>query len=210
MALPGRPFAYMDHLICLNFQILGPTPISTELMLAIFWEESFFNNVVQSGGGTAVGFGQTEPYEFWRFDAKGSSSQLAKQKGYLVHHLPQRVSIGRRKARLTAPLDDFTSVKVACAMVRDLFERGKRSKLSILQAYGGVGFTGQQPAHLAAPGGRMKIIQGWLDCETALKSVRQSGSPGQILSALKKAKSFNRDKEFEKRLFPQRVVLEHS
>jgi len=193
----------MDNLVCQNFRILGPAPISTELMLAIFWEESpFFNNSLQSESGTAVGFGQTEPYEFYRFDANGKLSQLARHRGYLVHGLPLRISLGPRKAKLTAPLDDFTSVKVACAMVRDLFERGLRSTRSILNAYGSVGYKGDQPAHLATPGARTKVIQGWLDCEASLRTARRTQNPDRILKALKLAKSFNRDGEFKKALFP--------
>ncbi len=198
--LPGCSFAYISHLVNLNFQILTPTPFGTELMLAIFWEETFFNNMFQTGSGNAVGFGQTEPAEFYRFDANGSLSQLAREKGYLVHNLPRRDG-----KKLTAPLDDFTSVKVACAFVRDLFERGVKSKRSILNAYGGVGFTGPQPEHLAKAGGREAIIQGMLNCEDALKAAT---TPDEILNALKKSRDFNQDDEFRKVLFPENPILE--
>lgn len=198
--LPGRSFAYMSNLISLNFQVLGPTPFETETMLAIFWEETFFNNIFQTEAGNGVGFGQAEPAEFYRFDANGSLSQMAKAKGYLVYNLPRRDG-----KKLTAPIDDYTSVRVPCAFVRDLYERGIKSKRSILNAYGGVGFTGKQPAHLAKPGGREAIIQGMLDCEAALKTAT---TQTDILQALKKSRDFNMDKEFSEILFPANEVLE--
>jgi hypothetical protein len=43
---------------------------SDELYLAIFWEESFFNNRKQQGG-SAVGFGQIEPAEFYQLKKYG-------------------------------------------------------------------------------------------------------------------------------------------
>ncbi|MEZ5427754.1 MAG: hypothetical protein R2747_15905 [Pyrinomonadaceae bacterium] len=200
--LPGRSFAYMANLLNLNFQVLGPTPVGTELMLAIFWEETFFNNILQTGSGNAVGFGQTEPYEFYRFDANGKLSQLAAAKGYLVQNLPPR-----NGKKLLGTLDDYTSVRVACAMVRDLFERGVRSKRSILNAYGGVGFKGPQPEHLAKEGGREAIIQGMLNCEDALKNAT---GQDDVINALKKARDFNQDDEFRKILFPNQEVLEYT
>ncbi len=209
--LPGRAFDYMCHQLSLNFQVLGPTPITSELMLAIFWEEGpFFNNVFQVGSGTAVGFGQVEPYEFYRFDAKGTLSQLAKVKQYLVHGLPQRIRVGEKRSRLSASLDDYTSVRVACAFVRDLFERGVRSKRSILKAYGGVGFKGPQPEKFAKKGGREVVIKGWTDCEAALMAARPRMQPDRVLAALKLAKSFDKDAEFRKKLFPKYVVLENA
>jgi hypothetical protein len=198
--LPGRSFAYMANLLNVNFQVLTPTPFGTELMLAIFWEETLFNNIFQTGSGNGVGFGQAEPAEFYRFDANGSQSQLAREKGYLVHNLPPR-----NGKKLTAPLDDFTSVKVPCAFVRDLFERGIKSKQSILNAYGGVGFKGPQPAHLAKEGGREAIIQGMLNSESALKKAE---TPDEIMKALKLSRGFDHDDEFREILFPEYEVLE--
>jgi hypothetical protein len=147
--LPGKSFAYMVELLNQNASILTPTPFTNETMLSIFWEETFFNNILQTGAGNAVGFGQTEPAEFYRFDANGSLSQMAKAKGYLVYNLPRR-----NGKVLLGTLDDLTAVRVACAFIRDLFERGVKSKQAILNAYAGVGFKGVQPAHLAKAGGR--------------------------------------------------------
>jgi len=193
--LPGKSYEYMVGLLNQNAGVLGPTPLSIETMLSIFWEETFFNNILQTGAGHAVGFGQTEPAEFYRFDANGSLSGLAKAKDYLVYNLPRR-----NGKVLLGTLDDYTAVRVACAMVRDLFERGVKSKRAILNAYGGVGFKGTQPAHLAKSGGREGIIQGMLDCESALV---QASKPNEIMAALKKARDFNQDDDFRQILFPQ-------
>ena len=51
--LPGRSFAYMAGLVSQNASVLDPTPFTKETMLAIFWEETFFNNIVQTGAGHA-------------------------------------------------------------------------------------------------------------------------------------------------------------
>jgi hypothetical protein len=192
--LPGKSYAYMVDLLNQNAGVIGPTPLTNETMLSIFWEETFFNNILQTGAGNAVGFGQTEPAEFYRFDANGSLSQLAKANGYLVYNLPRR-----NGKTLLGVLDDYTAVRVACAMVRDHYERGVKSKHAIQNAYGGVGFKGAQPAHLAKTGGREAIIQGMLDCESALLNATK---PDEIMSALKKARAFDQDDQFRSILFP--------
>jgi len=184
----------MVGLLNQNADVIAPTPLVNETMLSIFWEETFFNNILQTGAGHAVGFGQTEPAEFYRFDANGSLSQLAKKNGYLVYNLPRR-----NGKVLLGMLDDYTAVRVACAMVRDLFERGVKSKRAILNAYGGVGFKGTQPDHLAKAGGREGIIQGMLDCESALLAATTTN---EKMAALKKARDFNQDDDFRRILFP--------
>jgi hypothetical protein len=191
---PGKSFAEMADLINQHASVLSPTPCTVFTMLSIFWEETFYNNILQTGAGTAVGFGQAEPKEFYRFDAKGHHSDLAKKGDYLVYDLPPR-----NGGVLLGVLTDYQAARVSCAMVRDLFERGIKSKKSILNAYGGVGFTGTQPAHLAKAGGREAIIQGMLDCDAALVGAK---TPDEKMAALKKARAFNQDAEFKKILFP--------
>ncbi len=192
--LPGKSFAYMGGLIDQNASVFARTPFTKELFLSIFWEETFYNNIAQTGAGHAVGFGQVEPAEFYRFDANGSLSGAAQAGGYLVENLPRR----NGKA-LLGTLDDYTAVRVSCALVRDMYERGIKSKQSLLNAYGGVGFKGPQAAHLAKPGGREAILQGMLDCERALKAAT---GPADVMSALKLAREFNQDDDFKNILFP--------
>lgn len=191
---PGKSFNEMAGLIFEQNSVLAPTPCTAFTMLSIFWEETLYNNILQSESGTAVGFGQAEPKEFYRFDANGSQSQLAKQGDYLVFGLPRR-----NGGVLLGTLTDYQAARVSCAMVRDLFERGIKSKRAILNAYGGVGFTGTQPARLAKAGAREAVIQGILDCDAALSVATE---PDEKMAALKKARPFNQDAEFKKILFP--------
>ena len=191
---PGKSYAQMVNLLTQNFSVIAPTPMSIYTMLAIFWEETIFNNIAQAESGTGVGFGQAEPFEFYRFDAKGSLSGLAKKNNYLVENLPRR-----NGKVLLGTLDDNTAVRVACALVRDLFERGVKSKQGIMNAYGGVGFTGPQPARFNKAGGREGVIRGILGCEQALMAAT---TPDQVLSALKIAREFNQDEQFKQILFP--------
>jgi hypothetical protein len=51
----------MDGLLAFNNDA-DHSAVTDELMMAICWEESFFNNIRQDGG-TAIGFGQMEPSE---------------------------------------------------------------------------------------------------------------------------------------------------
>ncbi|MEP7076994.1 MAG: hypothetical protein ABI878_14405 [Acidobacteriota bacterium] len=191
---PGKSYAFMVGLLNQYFSIMAPTPMTAYTMLAIFWEETMFNNIAQAESGTGVGFGQTEPFEFYRFDAKGSLSALAKKGNYLVDGLPRR-----NGKVLLGMLDDGQAVQVACALVRDLFERGIKSKQSIMNAYGGVGFTGPQPARFDAAGGRESVISGILNCEKALMAATTAD---EVLNALKIARPFNQDDVFKKILFP--------
>lgn len=184
----------MVGLLNQNVTVIQPTPITSFTLLAVFWEETLFNNISQTESGSAVGFGQTEPAEFWRFDASSSTGAFAKQKGYAVEGLPKRN--GRQ---LLGTLNDYQSVRVACGFVRDLFERGKKTKRSILNAYAGVGFTGEQPARLAAPGAREAVVQQFLDCEIALMKAQ---SIDDVMNALQIARAFNQVAEFRKILFP--------
>jgi hypothetical protein len=170
-----------------------------------------------------VGFGRTDAGEFHRFDPNDAGSQKAQAGGYLVYNLPPTTALralipgGSRRATIHAPLNDYTAVRVACALVRDLYERGIRSKHHILRAYDGVGFEDPQPAHLARPGGREAAIQGWLHCEEALLAARPEMEPKTVLAALEKAKPFQlgspaerqqQQARFLKRLFPEYVLVE--
>jgi len=65
--LPGRTYQQMVDLVYdANDDMIFPD----ELYIGLFWEESIFNNLKQVGG-TAVGFGQIEPREFWQVKKYG-------------------------------------------------------------------------------------------------------------------------------------------
>jgi hypothetical protein len=191
--MPGKSYAEMILLLNANVSVIQPTPFTSFTMLSFFWEETFFNNISQIDSGTGVGFGQAEPAEFYRFDANGKLSALAKQKGYLVEGLP-RV----QGKKLLGTLNDHQSVRVACAYVRDLYEKGVKTKQGIMNAYGGVGFQGPQPAHMKG-GGREAILKGIADCELALW---QAKSIDAIISALQLARPFDDVAGFRAKLFP--------
>jgi len=65
--LPGKTFGAMKRLVSLYNVATAKHIITDGLLLAIFWEETLFNNVFQTDG-TAVGFGQVEPSYFWAID----------------------------------------------------------------------------------------------------------------------------------------------
>ncbi|MBL8229074.1 MAG: hypothetical protein JNL98_11375 [Bryobacterales bacterium] len=205
---PGCSFAYIWDLVQKNNGIIAPTPFTPELMIAIFWEESLFNNIAQVDTGTAVGYGQVEPAEFYRFNARNLQSQSpamramgqdVQRKGYLIHNLPPVAKSASGKTQLNGALTDEQAVQVAMALVRDMHER-KRSRKGILEGYAGVGFQGDQPDRLKG-NGRQHLIDGWLRCEAKLIGCSKSDADA-VIAALQEAKPFNQVAEFRAILFP--------
>ena len=172
------------------------------LLLSIFWEESLFNNVRQTSSGTAVGFGQVEPAEMYKFDAANLTSQdpamreavkSAAANNYLIYHLPKRVKVGEQ-TNLVSPLSDITSATVAAASLRHVYETKGRNVQSALDAYAGVGFKGKSPARLATDADRRAVIDGWLACaqdlfEKGLVVDKPAADP--VLDALNKSRAFS-------------------
>lgn len=172
------------------------------LLLSIFWEESLFNNVRQTTSGTAVGFGQVEPAEMYNFDAANLTSadagmreavKSAAANNYLIYNLPKRVKNGSQ-TNLSSPLSDITSATVAAASLRHVFETKGRNVQSALDAYAGIGFKGQVPAHLANDKDRRAVIDGWLACardlfEQGLVVDKPPADP--VLNALNKSRPFS-------------------
>ncbi|MFA5122630.1 hypothetical protein [Zavarzinia sp.] len=173
------------------------------LLLSIFWEESLFNNIAQTGSGTAVGFGQVEPAEMYKFDAANVDSadagmreavKSAQMNGYLVYNLPKRVKNGNQTI-LQGRLTDFDAAIVSAAALRHVYEVKGRRAQTALEAYAGIGFTGGQvPAHLATDADRRAIIDGWLACAKDLYEqglTDEKASPDAVMGALNKARAFN-------------------
>jgi hypothetical protein len=195
---------------------------SIELMVAICWEESLFNNIEQQGG-TAWGFGQVEPAEMYRCE-----NDDARKYGYYVPGLPPRIVVSRdennrpTKTKLGGNLTPEQSVKVIAGALCSFYYTVSSSVVGALKAYAGVAFTGDQPERLAAAGARLAIVQGWLDCETWLKrewkppqkknGVLQlpdypSDYPTFIKTGLNKARKFElKNKGFDDILFPKNSV----
>jgi hypothetical protein len=207
--------------------------IGNEILIAIFWEESFFNNIEQIGG-TAWGFGQVEPAEMYWLE-----TDEAKQYGYYVAGLPRRMVLARDekgraiKTRLCGQLKPEQSVQVAAAVLCHYYHAVNPSVRAALYAYAGVGYKGKDvPAHLATGSARARIVHDWLECEAYLKKEwkpdmftppdkkkpppkpglphsYEAEYPKFIKAALQKARRFDvENKDFDDILFPKNYLTE--
>lgn len=137
-----------------------------QLLMAIFWEESLFNNNKQLGG-TAIGFGQLEPAELKRMNAAGEI----------------QVDVSRILA------DPAASVDAVSQFVDALLK--KFSRQGALRAYAGYRFKDDPVWHA----NRDLLIAGWTSCELALKAVSTDfkgilNDPDQTIAALRKSRAF--------------------
>lgn len=141
MKKPGYSFPDMAQLVWdNNWQLYHVFP--DELLLAIFWEETLFNNIAQPNG-TAVGFGQVEPAELWKLKKYGISTSA--------------------KAVLNDPAH---AVDVSACYLRHLYESQTaptKSRYEALKRYAGWYFD--------KAAWRLKVIAGWEACEKALLAV---------------------------------------
>jgi Transglycosylase SLT domain len=76
---PGTDVTTMDSLITFNNMADHPA-VTGELIMAICWEETFFNNVKQDGG-SALGFGQMEPAELKKIRPDLSATDILSDPG---------------------------------------------------------------------------------------------------------------------------------
>lgn len=225
---PGMSYEDMWELI---YRVKQPVAkmISNELLIAIFWEESLFNNVEQTGG-TAWGFGQVEPSQFYWLQ-----TDQAKQYGYYVAGLPRTIVLERDengapiKVKLAGILTQEQGVQVASGILCHwcLTQNGLDNALN---AYAGVSYKGTNvPTRLKTGEDRKKIIEGWRDCEAFLKREFKPKPPEPkkkapqgppmpeypadyptfIKTGLHKARAFLlNDKTFDDILFPKNAVNE--
>ena len=194
-ARPGKTFMDMMELI-LKHQRRPNDPFSPQLLMAIFWEETFFTNRKQDVG-TAIGFGQTEPAELPKL-----TTQLARDKGY---ELPG-VSAATRE------LDDPRAVTAPSCLLLHLFHAAPPTASTTearvrfaLEGYGGVHFKGKSSLTKEQ---RLAIIANWRKCEEKLKAlpfsvysvVNFTGNLDQLaeryMDALHLARPFLRDFKF--------------
>lgn len=200
MAKPGKSFLEMMALIIRGHHI--PFQFSHQLLVAIFWEETFFNNRKQITG-TAHGFGQVEPSEYRKFE-----TELAKKNGYFIPGLPPRrtVGVGRnQRTELRGVLTDIQAVKVTSSALRHNFFTRKKGKRDALNVYGGVFFEGKSSLSKAD---RLKKIDKWLACEAHLRKIPDLihwiGLEDHIIDGLQQAEGFkDREAEFRPLLFPK-------
>lgn len=232
-SLPGMAYEDMYALIEANKQPAAHM-FSCELLIAIFWEESLFNNIEQIGG-TAWGFGQVEPSEMYKLE--GESADRNK---YLVKGLPGRVVLKRDEngvpivVRLQGRLTPEQSVQVSAGILTHYYHTVGPSVFTALCSYAGVKYAGGNvPKHLSTGSSRIAIIHGWLECEAYLKKEwkpnmfnppdkkakkdSKGGLPHSyeaeytrfIKAALHKARKFDlEDKLFDDALFPNNSVNE--
>jgi hypothetical protein len=177
---PGESYLDMLNLIVSKRVSMFAEVFTAELILGICWEETFFNNISQTTG-TAVGFGQTEPSNFWMLETAN-----ARANGYFVPGLPHRQTIKKGKSQITTLLGSLTdeqSVQVISAWLCHLYLNAKRDVSATLKNYAGMSFS-QQIAEKLAKGeitqeeskkldplgvvGRQQKIDGWRGCETIL------------------------------------------
>jgi hypothetical protein len=158
-ARPGKSFMDMLQLILKN-QRRPNDPFSPQLLMAIFWEETFFTNRKQVGGGTGIGFGQTEPAELPKL-----TTQRARDKGY---ELPG-VSAATRE------LDEARAVAAPSCLLLHLFHAAPPTATTpearvrfALEGYGGVHFKGKSSLTRED---RLRIIANWRKCEEKLKAL---------------------------------------
>ena len=134
---PGMAYEDMYELICAA-KPPGADMIGNELLIAIFWEESLFNNIEQRGG-TAWGFGQVEPLEMRHVE-----TEEARLRGYYVMGLPPRNVIKRDEngvpiqARLGGALSPDQSVQVSAGVLCHYYYNVSHTMKGALEAYGGV------------------------------------------------------------------------
>ena len=139
-----------------------------ELILAICWEESFFQNIPQLGG-PAVGYGQLEV----------SGRRIANQ------HFSGDPVAGEGVFNSGAILGSReTSIRAISHCLAGLFERLGQSQAAALAGYAGVK---ERPQNAL-------IIPKWKDCATALQTVLAGGqdtfNPLAFEDALRRARDF--------------------
>ncbi len=141
---------------------------STELLMAIFWEETQFKNIEQinfkkGGKLQAIGFGQVQ----------GESMDVVNALYKARRHIYSRGAILENES---------WSVDLTVDYLRHLRTGGTSStKRSILCKYA----SGQPES--TAPPGMLATVNSWLTCEKTLKSANGNFTAEVILKALKSA-----------------------
>jgi hypothetical protein len=178
----------MLTLILKNHRTLSP--FTPQMLMAIFWEETFFTNRRQFAGGRGVGFGQVEHQNlFWL------GQQRAIDFGYFVPGVNST----------TTSVDDDRAVQIAdCYLLHLWFDPGAAAasdaKQWVYEGYAGVRAAQGTPL---SPAQRRAIIINWKACETDLLAlpftefsiVNYAGTiqslEDAIIAALQKAKPFD-------------------
>jgi len=194
--LPGRTFEEMIHLVTLHNLATAKNIITDGLLLAIFWEETLFNNVFQTDG-TAVGFGQVEPAEF----ALIASYKIG---------LPPVRKVGAATFS-TRALTDVEAVKASAAFLDYLLKTTKGLD-NALGGYAGFDYAKKHPDKKPTYPQRVQKVNGWKTCGPELDNIlsrwrsstyARADKEREVLGALGHSRGF-KDKlaDFQFVLFP--------
>jgi len=193
--LPGKTFGAMKRLVILYNVATAKHIITDGLLLAIFWEETLFNNVFQTDG-TAVGFGQVEPSYFWAIDSYKIGLPPVRKVGPLTYS--------------TRALTDVEAVKASAAILDNLLK--SKGLEGALGAYAGLPFAKDNPRAQPTYPERVQIIKGWKACAGDLDNIlsrwgsstyARADKEREVLGALGLSRGF-KDKlaDFQFVLFP--------
>lgn len=166
---PGNSVAYMWRLITL-YNAGTHSGLTSELLLAICWEETLFTNRHQESG-SAIGFGQTEPAELRRMVGDGSI-----------------------KVDLNGMFLDDMAISAMIQML-DFYMRRWANRREALKAYAGYNFRNTPEWHA----NRNRIMDGWEASEAQLQALAPMDfgddfTQRKIIEGLQKARTFDPDK----------------
>jgi len=161
-SLPDYTFQEMTSLAYANNTAMWQV-FTDELVIAICWEESQFNNI-QQVKGSAVGLGQVEPKE------------LPKLRQYGVYL--------DAKAILNDPANAIEAVSYMLMHGYVTQTAAPKSRREALKRYAGYYYD--------RAAWRLGIITGWESCERALQAIPDPkfAYPEKVLAALSFARSF--------------------
>jgi hypothetical protein len=140
------------------------TIFTEELMMAVFWEESLFDNRRQIGWKAgAVGYGQVEPSSIWLANAWAKRDYAGDSSWQ-----PQDVLVSERKA-----------VQVSGRLLARYYEHFN-SRQSALNAYAGAPNLSIPPRWLACENALLALGRSWVDSsadEPAIKAALKLAKP---------------------------------
>jgi hypothetical protein len=129
------------------------------LLIAIFWEETRFENIVQIGGGPGVGFGQVEPL------------------GVRLGCAFCGIIPAWNPADISPHKDDQKAVQITALWLHRLFCSSKAANVEQKKEFALKAYTGwfEKPSHFKGTleewrRKRQAIIDGWTECERHLQS----------------------------------------
>lgn len=164
----------VSHMVYLvsNNNTQGLGAFSPELILAICWEETYWQNIPQYGGGPAVGYGQLE------HGGRVKAHQ---------HDTGNYKDFSGSEGRFTGPAilsSAELSIQAVSHCLAGLYTQLGYTQQAALYAYAGAAY---RPENATCP-------KRWTDCANALKGLSSdtgSMSPLAVEDALRKSRTFD-------------------